>query len=383
MSTPTLEIQEPGLQTTVQDRGRYGYQKYGVPVSGAMDLFALRAANILVGNDDGDAGLEMTALGPKVRFAVDTWIAVTGADLSPTLDGKPLPMWETVEVAEGSVLAFGGPQDGMRAYLAVPGGIDVPQVMGSRSTYLKGGFGGFQGRALRAGDILSTLSPGRERGLAKRRLAHGTSRPTYGRSHDLRVVLGPQQSAFTAAATSTFLGSTYTISMDSDRMGYRLDGPTVEHTAGPDIVSDGTPLGAVQVPGDGTPIVLLADRGITGGYAKIATVISTDIGKLGQAMPGNTVTFRSVSVEEAQSVYKAQEDALKAISETETAMERPTGVTVSVDGQIAEVVDSDGEALSLAEPLGEPGPGDTHRVRATVDGRSYEFDIEIQRGASG
>ena len=383
MTTPTLEIQEPGLQTTVQDGGRYGYQRYGVPVSGAMDLFALRAANILIGNDDGDAGLEMTALGPKIRFAVDTCIAVTGANLSPTLDGSPLPMWETVEVAEGSVLAFGRAQDGLRAYLTVPGGIDVPQVMGSRSTYLKGGFGGFQGRALHAGDVLSTLAPGRERGFAKRRLARGASRPTYGNSHDLRVVLGPQQSAFTAEAISTFLGSTYTVSMDSDRMGSRLEGPTVEHAAGADIVSDGTPLGAVQVPGAGTPIILLADRGVTGGYAKIATVISTDIGKLGQAMPGDTVTFSSVSIEEAQSVYRTQEYAIRAIAETETAIEGQERINVTIDGQMTEVVDSDGEPLSLAEPLGGPLPGGPQRVRATVDGRTYEFDVETQRGASG
>ena len=379
MSTPTLEIQEPGLQTTVQDKGRYGYQRYGVPVSGAMDLFALRAGNILVGNDDGEAALEMTALGPRVRFDVPTWIAVAGADLSPTLDGAPLPMWETVEVAGGSILSFGGPLDGMRAYLAVAGGIDVPLVMGSRSTYLKGPFGGFQGRALQAGDLLSTQSPG-ESSFVKRGLARGTSRPTYGHSHDLRVVMGPQDSSFTAEAISTFLGSPYTISMDSDRMGYRLNGPAVEHVGVADIVSDGTALGAVQVPGDRTPIILLADRGVTGGYAKIATVISTDTDKLGQAMPGDTLTFRSVSTEEAHAAYKAREDALAAITEAGSEVETLGEVSVSVDGQVVEVVDSDGVTLSLAEPLGEPGSGAVHGVRATVGGRAYEFDVEIQRG---
>jgi biotin-dependent carboxylase-like uncharacterized protein len=284
-----------------------------------------------------------------------------------------------VEVDEGGVLAFGGPADGMRAYLAVVGGIDVPPVMGSRSTYLKGPFGGFKGRALRAGDILPTLAPG-ERSFVKRRMARGTPRPTYGHSHDLRVVMGPQESAFTTEATSTFLGATYTISMDSDRMGYRLDGPAVEHAAAADIVSDGTPLGAVQVPSDGAPIILLADRGITGGYAKIATVIGTDTGKLGQAMPGDTLTFRAVSVEEAHAAYKDQEEVLDAIAETGTAVETLSAVSVSVDGQMAEVVDSDGEHLSLSKPPGEAGSGDFHGVRATVGGRTYEFDVEIQRG---
>lgn len=379
MSTLALEIQEPGLQTTVQDKGRYGYQRYGVPVSGAMDLFALRASNILVGNDDGEAALEITALGPRIRFATPTWIAITGADLSPTLDGRSLPTWEAVEVAEGGVLAFGGPADGMRAYLAVAGGIDVPPVMGSRSTYLKGPFGGFKGRALQAGDILPTLSPG-ERSFVKRRMARGTPRPIYGHNHDLRVVMGPQKSAFTAEAISTFLAATYTISMDSDRMGYRLDGPAVEHAAAADIVSDGTPLGAVQVPGDGAPIILLADRGITGGYAKIATIIGSDTGKLGQAMPGDTLTFREISVEEAHAACKDQEEVLDAIADTGTTAETLSAVSVLVDGQIAEVIDSDGEHLSLSEPPVKPGSGDFQAVRATVAGQTYEFEVEIQRG---
>ena len=378
MSVPTLEVLEPGLLTTVQDMGRYGYQRYGVPVSGAMDVFALRAANALVGNDAGVAGLEITAMGPRLRFLADTWIAVTGADLSPTLDGRPLLLWRTAEVSQGSTLDFGTPQDGLRAYLGVAGGIDVPLVMGSRSTYLKGDFGGFQGRALRPGDVLSTPSPGEDRELVKRRLPKGTLTPTYGHEHKVRVVLGPQDSAFTAEATSTFLGSTYTVSMDSDRMGSRLDGPTVEHASGPDIVSDGAPLGAVQVPGDGSPIVLLADRGVTGGYAKIATVVTADISALAQAMPGDTLRFKAVSVQEAEAAYRTQEETLEALSDSLVR----SGITVAVDGQVTEVVDSDDGTLSLSEALREPGTGDAHRIRATVDGRTFEFDIEIQRGDS-
>ena len=376
MSPAELHVREPGLQTTVQDIGRNGCQIYGVPVSGAMDAFAIRAANLLVGNDDREGALEITALGPRLTFGSPTWISVTGADLSPTLDDAPLPMWESVKVEEGSVLAFGPPKDGMRAYLAVAGGIDVPVVMGSRSTYLKGAFGGYEGRALRAGDTVHSLDPG-NREFVKRRLSPGIPIPAYGHSHDLRVVMGPQDSAFTADAASTFLSSAYTISMDSDRMGYRMDGPPLEHVAGADIVSDGTTLGAVQVPGDGTPIVLLADRGVTGGYAKIATVISADIGKLGQAMPGDTVTFREVSIEEAHAAYRKQQESLETIAGPES--EVIVGVTITVDGQIAQVIDSDGEPFLLDVPLREPGSGDAHRVRATVSGQVHEFDVEIQR----
>ena len=376
MSTVELHIREPGLQTTVQDIGRNGCQIYGVPVSGAMDAFALRAANLLVGNDDRHAALEITALGPRLSFSSPTWIAVTGADLSPTLDGAPLPMWESVRVEDGSVLAFGPPKDGMRAHLAMAGGIDVPMVMGSRSTYLKGGFGGYEGRALLTGDVVRCPDPG-DREFVKRRLPPGIPVPVYGHSHDLRVVMGPQDSAFTEDAVSTFLSSTYTISMDSDRMGYRMDGPPLEHLTGADIVSDGTTLGAVQVPGDGTPIVLLADRGVTGGYAKIATVISADIGKLGQAMPGDTVTFREVSIEEAHAAYRKQQESLETIAGPES--EVIVGVTITVDGQMVQVVDADDEPLLLDVPLCEPGDRDAHRVRATVSGQVYEFDVEIQR----
>ena len=376
MSGTELHIREPGLQTTVQDTGRNGCQKYGVPVSGAMDLFAFRAANLLIGNDHRQAALEITALGPKLAFGSPTWISVTGANLSPTLNGAPLPMWESVRVEDGGLLAFGPPKDGMRAYLAVAGGIDVPVVMDSRSTYLKGGFGGYEGRALRTGDVVRCFDR-EDREIVRRRLPPGIPVPVYGHSHELRVVMGPQDSAFTTDAVSTFLSSAYTISMDSDRMGYRMDGPPLEHVTGADIVSDGTTLGAVQVPGDQTPIVLLADRGVTGGYAKIATVITADIGKLGQAMPGDTVSFRRVGIEEAHAAYREQEESLETIAGPES--EVLVGVTITVDGQMVQVVDADDESLLLDVPLWEPSSGDAHRVRATVAGQMYEFDVEIQR----
>lgn len=376
MRATELHIREPGLQSTVQDTGRNGCQIYGVPVSGAMDGFALRVANLLVGNDDDNAALEITALGPKLSFGSPTWISVTGADLSPTIDGAPLPMWESVRVEDGSVLAFGPPRDGMRAYLAVAGGIDVPVVMGSRSTYLKGGFGGYEGRSLRTGDVVRCLDPG-DREIVKRRLPSGIPVPIYGHNHELRVIMGPQDSAFTSDAVSTFLSSTYTISMDSDRMGYRMEGPPLEHVAGADIVSDGTTLGAIQVPGARSPIVLVADRGVTGGYAKIATVITADIGKLGQAMPGDTVAFRKVTIEEAHAAYREQEEYLETIAGPES--EVLVGVTITVDGQMVQVVDADDESLLLDIPLRDHSDGDAHRVRATVSGQVYEFDVEIQR----
>ena len=379
MSVETIEILEPGLLTTVQDRGRYGYQRFGVPVSGAMDVFALRAANALVGNGDEAAALETTVLGPKARFLADTWIAITGADLGPMLDNGPLPRWQAVQVSRNSVLSFEGAKDGMRSYVALAGGIDVPVVMGSRSTYLKLAIGGFDGRGLAAGDMLSALAIEEDRGFVERSLPTHVGPPSYGRSHEVRVVLGPQKQAFTPDGIATFFGSTYTISMDSDRMGYRLDGPGIEHASGPDIVSDGSPLGAVQVPGDGQPIILLADRGTTGGYAKIATVISPDVDRLGQAMPGDTLTFKSITMEEAHAIYREQEDLLEAIvSFSAQPAPRQERLGILVAGEAFEVLDGSGEAIAHPDAAIDTGTGRSHRVRATVRGRTHEFQVDVR-----
>ena len=380
MSVETLEILEPGLLTTVQDRGRYGYQRFGVPVSGAMDVFALRAANVLVGNPDGAAALETTVLGPKARFLADTWIAITGADLGPMLDSDPLPRWQTIQVSRDSLLSFEGAGDGMRSYVALAGGIDVPEVMGSRSTYLKLAIGGLEGRALAAGDMLSAMAHEPDQGFVERRLPPEIEPPSYGRSPEIRVVLGPQEEAFTPDGVATFFGSTYTISMDSDRMGYRLDGPVIEHASGPDIVSDGSPLGAVQVPGDGRPIILLADRGTTGGYAKIATVIGPDVDRLAQAMPGDTLTFRSIAVEEAHAIYRGQEGLLKAIVSVPAQpapRQEPLGILVA--GEAFEVLDESGQAIAHPDAATEADTGRSHRVRATVRGRTHEFQVDVSR----
>ncbi len=381
MITATFEVTEPGMLTTVQDRGRYGYQRFGVPVSGAMDEFALRAANLLVGNDEGAAGLEITVLGPGIRFAVDTWIAVTGADLSAQLDGEALPRWQAVEVHGGGVLSFHGMEEGMRAYLAVAGGIDVPVVMGSRSTLVKASLGGFEGRALKVGDVVPILpvEPGaRSIPLG---LPEGYQAPAYGEHHEIRVILGPQHGAFNEEAVAALWSSTYVISLDSDRMGYRLEGPPIEHRTGPDIVSDGNPLGAVQVPGDGVPTILLADRGTTGGYTKIATVISTDIGKLAQAVPGQSVAFKAVTIEEAYQLRREREAALVAIRDQKQSRKGSSpGFIILVDGQAYDVIGEHGEAVSRPPTAGGAARGQSRQATATVDGHTFDFEVEVQRG---
>ncbi|HSP92524.1 MAG TPA: biotin-dependent carboxyltransferase family protein, partial [Vicinamibacterales bacterium] len=285
-----VEVLDGGLLTTVQDLGRFGAQQYGVPVSGAMDAWALRAANRLVGNHDGAAALEITLAGPVLRFDGPGVIALTGGDLGARLDGRPLDPWQSVGVAPGAELSFAGLRDGLRAYLGVAGGIGVSLVLESRSTLLTARLGGFMGRALAAGDRVPVgpgdMASGRAGWRLPRKLV-----PAYGHSHTVRVVMGPQDDAFTEDGIRTFLSESYTLAPQSDRVGCRLTGPRIAHCRGADIVSDGTAFGSVQVSGDGLPIVLMADRGTTGGYTKIATVATADLSRMAQAAPGDRVRF--------------------------------------------------------------------------------------------
>ncbi|WP_088553375.1 5-oxoprolinase subunit PxpB, partial [Calderihabitans maritimus] len=313
-NVPVFEVLKPGMLTTVQDLGRYGYQEFGVPVAGAMDQFALRAANLLVGNREEDACLEITLMGPTLRVLNDTVLAVTGADLGPTLDGHPIPLWQAVAARAGSILAFSGPRRGSRSYLAIAGGIDVPLVMGSRSTYLRGRLGGYQGRALRVGDILCRGPAGKTSlDLARRFVPSALIPPLAGDTIEVRVILGPQDDYFSAEGINTLLTAEYTVSNSSDRMGYRLTGPPIAHKGPTDIISDGVAPGSIQVPANGLPIVMMADRQTTGGYPKIATVITPDLDKLAQAQPGDRIRFRQVSVEKAHEILKGYEGRLSML----------------------------------------------------------------------
>ena len=307
-----FEVILPGAFTTVQDLGRYGYQKYGVSISGAMDRFALRVANLLAGNDEGEAAVEATVIGPKLKALGKMRVAITGGDLSPEIDGKPAPIWRALNVPEGSLLSFGTPKSGCRAYLAVSGGIDFPVVMGSRSIHTRSNLGG-NGRALAKGDLIKIKGSGVK--IQEPEVCPLTEDlvPSYGRQWKVRVVMGPQNDYFTRGGIETFLSSEYEITPQADRMGYRLKGPKVEHKGGPDILTDATPPGSIQVPGDGRPIILLADGQTTGGYSKIATVISVDQDLLAQARPGDKVRFQRVTITKAHLLLEEMEKKIKEI----------------------------------------------------------------------
>ncbi|MFB3853068.1 MAG: 5-oxoprolinase/urea amidolyase family protein [Vicinamibacterales bacterium] len=330
MSIDGMEVIEPGAFTTVQDGGRYGFQRYGVPVSGAMDMVSLRSGNLLVGNDERAAGLEMTLSGPCLRFLADTVVAITGADLGARLDDGFVPTWCAVPVARGMTLSFRGARAGLRAYLAVAGGIDVPEVLGSRSTYVRARLGGFEGRILQPGDRLPFVG---ERTSIEARACIRRPTRVEGHSATLRVIVGPHESCFRAGSLETFLSSTYVVSAQSDRMGYRLDGARLEHVATADIISEGTPAGAVQVSGDGLPILLLADRGTAGGYTKIATVVTADLPRAAQLSAGDRVRFAAVTAAEAVSLLRRREEFVRGFAALRRVVYQRQLFTTVVEGQ--------------------------------------------------
>ena len=307
----SITVLNPGLLTTVQDLGRIGYQQFGVSVSGAMDPRSTAIANLLVGNPDGEAVLECTMMGPHLQFNKDNCIAITGGDLGATLDGQSVETYRAVKVAAGQVLKFTMPKKGCRAFIAFAGGLDIPEVMGSRSTYMKAKIGGLNGRKLEKGDEIGFRAPKTElKNMNFRSMASEfVPRPEY----TIRVVLGPQDDYFTEAGIQTFLSQVYTVTPEFDRMGCRLEGEVIAHKDGGDIISDGIAFGAIQVPSAGKPIIMLGDRQTTGGYTKIANVISVDFRILAQLKAGDKVRVEKVSIKAAQDALLTQRAALQTI----------------------------------------------------------------------
>ncbi|MBI1383461.1 MAG: 5-oxoprolinase/urea amidolyase family protein [Rhizobiales bacterium] len=312
MTRAALLVRQPGFFTTVQDRGRFGHQRLGVPTSGALDAASYRLANALAGAPAGAAALEMRLVGPTLEaVGGPVRLAVVGAEASLEIAGtggsgpRRVKSGESVTVRAGERVAVGPLASSATAYLAVAGGLDVPLIMGSASTYVRGRFGGHEGRALAVGDRLSLCQDGPPAGL-ERRLPPWPIQP----ADYIRVVPGPQRDHFTDRGFATLLEAEWTVSSEADRMGLRLDGPPIEHAGGYNIASDGIATGAIQVPGSGQPIVLLADRQTTGGYPKIATVISADLPHLGRMAPGARFRFAAVAPDEASAAARAHEAEL-------------------------------------------------------------------------
>lgn len=299
-----------GFLTTVQDAGRRGYQRYGLGVSGAVDVRSYVYANILVGNNFNEAVLEATILGPTIEFTSDSVISVTGGNLSPSINGKPFDMYRAICVKKGDVLAFGEQKTGCRAYIAFAGGLAITPIMGSRSTYIKAHLGGYEGRKLQKGDEIAFRKPfARPKNIEKRFIEP----EQFGGEYTVRVLMGPQEENFTNEGIETFLGNAYSVTNKFDRMGYRLTGPKITHVTDGNIITDGITFGAIQVPDGGEPIIMLSDRQTTGGYAKIASVINVDMPYIAQCKAGDKVRFVKTDIETAQNDFCEQKEKYESL----------------------------------------------------------------------
>lgn len=306
-----IRVLKAGMLTTVQDLGRNGYQSQGFSVAGVMDVRSFKIANLLLDNPENEAVLEFTLIGPTLQFTSDTIIAITGGDFQPTVNGEPAPMYTALYMKRGDILKFGSARTGSRGYIAFSSYLDIPVVMGSRCTNLKSKIGGYKGRKLKDEDYIGFR-------IKRRYLPYFLSRKLDLDEFDeeevtLRVVMGPQDDMFTKQGIHTLLSETYTVTSDFDRMGCRLEGPFIASKNGSDIISDGIAFGSIQVPAHGKPIVLLADRQTTGGYAKIATVATVDIPKLVQRKTDHKIRFQAITVEEAQKLYLEEEEQYVAM----------------------------------------------------------------------
>ncbi|WP_242927676.1 biotin-dependent carboxyltransferase family protein [Pontibacter vulgaris] len=314
-----LEILKPGLLSTIQDLGRYGYQKDGIIVSGAMDVVAHRIANILVGSPEDAATIEATLIGPTLRFTTPALIAITGGNLSPEINGEAMGMWRPVYAAAGSILSFQKPVTGCRTYVAVAGGFAIPEVLKSQSTYLRAGLGGYQGRALQTGDLIPLNEPAdtipeelklQQNHTSFTQTTWALAPQLYYTSEEqptIRAVHGPEYDLFSETSKTDIWEKEFQVTMQSDRMGYRLSGATLALSEPAELISSAVTFGTIQVPAEGNPIILMADHQTTGGYPRIAQVITADLPKLAQVQPGKIIRFQEVTLEQAQQLYIQQE----------------------------------------------------------------------------
>lgn len=319
-----IRVIRPGMLTTVQDLGRWGKQRYGVIVGGAMDSFALRVSNLLVGNSENKAALEMTLRGPTLNFDQDAMIAHCGGEFHPQISEQPVPQWRPVLMRKGSTLDCGSASTGCRGYLAVAGGIDVPLVLGSRSTYLRAGMGGHEGRPLKERDRLAIGHSTSAAALVLQRLRPGTSSapiktcrwrigdvgPIYSANPTLRVILGSEFDWLSPRSREGLFSAEFEVMPQSDRMGYRLAGPPLSLNPPRELISQAVCPGTIQVPADGQPILLMADCATTGGYPKAAHVASVDLPLAAQVRPGDKLHFACISLAEAEALYRQREETI-------------------------------------------------------------------------
>ncbi|WP_410491152.1 biotin-dependent carboxyltransferase family protein [Bacillus thuringiensis] len=313
-----VEVLHAGMFTTVQDLGRSYYQQFGVPVGGAMDKNALRLINMLVGNEENEAGLEMTILGPKLLIKKTTLLAIGGVDMEPLLNGERIPLWRPILAEEGSMLCFGKVKSGCRAYVTFAGGIHIERTMGSKSTYIRAAIGGIEGRMLKKGDCFQTGTYSemanrfiqdlqKDERIKTKWVISNSVIPKYKKHPKLRVITDFEYDQFTEESRKAFFTREYKVSNYADRMGYRVEGEVLNRIEEREILSSPVTFGTIQVPNGGQPIILMADRQTTGGYPRMGNIISVDLPLLAQLKPGDYVSFEKITLEEAEELYIEQE----------------------------------------------------------------------------
>jgi antagonist of KipI len=308
----SLEVIDVSGLATIQDSGRKDWRKYGVPTSGPMDVFAFQAANMLLSNSENEAAIEIGLGDITFRALQDCVISVAGTGYGLSIYIWDFPLWSSYYVRGGWSIRFNKADDGMWAYLAVTGGIQTERILGSGSTYLRGAFGGFKGRQLQAGDVIRTGNLSHVSAEIAARTIAREAVPAYTQNPTIDVTMGPQTNYFTAESLKTFLASEYSVSLTSDRMGYRLEGPALTYCNKTELISEGMTYGSIQVPSNGQPIVMMADGPTTGGYPKIGTVASVDLPVLAQCVPNKSrIRFRETTVAKAQKKYRALMGGLK------------------------------------------------------------------------
>ena len=363
-----VKVLTPGMLTTVQDMGRYGYQRFGIPVAGVMDEFSYKIANYLVGNGENEAVLEMTFIGSNLEFAQDMVIAITGAEIKAYINKVEIPIWQSIAVKKGDVLSFSGIKKGIRAYVAFGGELNVPVINGSKSTIIKSKLGGYDGRALKKGDELEILVS--HYATAGKKLDEKYI-PKINNEEKIRVLLGPQDDYFSEEGKNIFFGEKgYEVTAQSDRMGMRLSGEAVKHVEKADIISDGAVIGSIQIPADGMPIILMADRQTTGGYTKIGTVIKEDICKLAQMGQNSKIFFENIDINQAQEKYI---EFYAKLEEIKNQIEK-SQVEASPTPQVSEGNSSKKDAEKVNYDYVQ---SDKAKFTTLIDGK--EFNVEIQK----
>lgn len=319
-----IKVKHPGVHATIQDTGRTGAQKYGVVVSGVMDKLSLRIGNILVHNDQNEAGIEVMFFGTSITFTEDHVIAITGGDLQPKMNGSLVPMWRPIYIEKSSTITFKGTAKGCFAYISIAGGFDIPKEIGSKSTFIRARIGGYKGRALEKEDMIDIGPQNKASEEMMSALKESSFHPKWHVNHSalyaysdeqvIRVLKGSEYDLFSEESKQLFTSEPYTLTTQADRMGYKFDGQVLKQSNPVELLSEGVTHGTIQVPANGKPIILMADRQTTGGYPKIAQVITADLPRLAQVQPNSKIRFEIVSMLEAEKELFAQEDRIKEIS---------------------------------------------------------------------